>query len=68
MQISARSFILKSLITFAIIEFLLLISKQPTNLLVLVLSGYVVYELVGLVIIYYHNERIKNGEDQEDKE
>lgn len=68
MQISARSFILKSLITFAIIEFLLLISKQPTNLLVLVLSGYVVYELVSLVIIYYHNERIKNGEDQEDKE
>lgn len=68
MQISERNFIINSLITFAIIEFLLLISKQPTNLLVLVLSGYVVYEIVGLVIIYCYKERVKNGEDQEDKE
>lgn len=68
MQISERSFIINSLITFAIIEFLLLISKQPINLLVLILSGYVIYELIGLVIIYYHNERIQNGENQKDKE
>lgn len=63
MQINERSFILNSLITFAIIEFLLFISKQPINLLVLILAGYVVYELAGLVIIYYHNERVENGED-----
>ena len=68
MQISERSFIINSLIAFAIIEFLLFISKQPINFLVLILAGYVMYELVGSAIIYHHNERIKNGEDQEDKE
>lgn len=68
MQISERSFIINSLICLIIAEALLLFSYQPTSLSIILLSGYVIYELVGLVIIYYHNERIKNGEDQENKE
>lgn len=67
MPISERSFIINSLICLIIVESLLLFSYQTASLSIILLSGYVVYELAGLVIIHYHNERIKNGEDQEDK-